>query len=116
MTELSLESPVEIRLSADRTCLTLVWADGLRQEIGAAALRAGSRSAGAIRARLDGHAAAIPAGLTVSDLALVGRYGLNLGFSDGHDRGIYPWALLKDLGGATACARSGDVPPANAIP
>jgi DUF971 family protein len=27
----------------------------------------------------------------------VGQYGLNLRFSDGHGRGIYPWALLREL-------------------
>jgi DUF971 family protein len=27
----------------------------------------------------------------------VGGYGLQLAFSDGHDRGIYPWSYLRGL-------------------
>ena len=28
----------------------------------------------------------------------IGDKGLNLVFSDGHGRGIYPWAYLRELG------------------
>lgn len=27
----------------------------------------------------------------------IGRYGVNIAFSDGHDRGIYPWVFLENL-------------------
>jgi prepilin-type processing-associated H-X9-DG protein len=27
----------------------------------------------------------------------VGSYGVNIAFSDGHDRGIYPWSYLAQL-------------------
>ena len=33
----------------------------------------------------------------VSELELVGHYGLKIGFDDGHDSGIYTWQLLGDL-------------------
>lgn len=34
----------------------------------------------------------------------VGHYALQLVFSDGHDRGIFPWELLRRLCGRTAAA------------
>ena len=111
-----IEPPAEIRLSADRARLTLVWADGARQEIAAGTLRARSQSAGAKRARLDGMEAALPADIAIIDVRFVGRYGPTLAFSDGHDRAIYPWSFLKDLEDATACAPLVGHMPANAIP
>ena len=35
--------------------------------------------------------------LTVKDAQLVGRYGVKLVFSDGHDDGIYTWERLREL-------------------
>jgi prepilin-type processing-associated H-X9-DG protein len=45
-----------------------------------------------------------PADLTITGLASVGRYAVNLAFSDGHARGIYPWAYLRELAGLPADA------------
>jgi len=62
-------------------------------------LRAHCRSASAQRLRLDGAALEIPADLVITGVEPVGRYGINLAFSDGHARGIYPWAYLRELAG-----------------
>ena len=40
--------------------------------------------------------ATVPADLTITDMALVGNYGLAIHFSDGHTTGIY---RLRDLHG-----------------
>jgi DUF971 family protein len=37
------------------------------------------------------------AGLQVTGASPVGAYGVQLHFSDGHDRGIYPWSQLREL-------------------
>lgn len=41
-------------------------------------------------------------GLVVDDVQVVRieaqGYGVQLVFSDGHERGIYPWSYLRDLG------------------
>ena len=37
----------------------------------------------------------IPADLRVLDMSLVGNYGLNVSFSDGHSTGIYRFAMLR---------------------
>ncbi len=38
------------------------------------------------------------------DAKPVGTYGLQLVYSDGHDRGIYPWYYLRQLGDALLSA------------
>lgn len=42
--------------------------------------------------------------LRLSDIRPVADKGLNLVFSDGHDRGIYPWPHLRELGELAAAA------------
>jgi prepilin-type processing-associated H-X9-DG protein len=37
-------------------------------------------------------------GLAITEIETVGSYAINIAFSDGHARGIYPWELLKTLG------------------
>lgn len=39
-------------------------------------------------------------GVRLAAIHPVGDRGLNLVFDDGHGRGIYPWAYLRQLGGA----------------
>lgn len=46
---------------------------------------------------LGGGAVEVSAELRLLRAELVGRYGLQLIFSDGHERGIYPWSYLHDL-------------------
>jgi DUF971 family protein len=36
-------------------------------------------------------------GLRITEIHPVGAYGVQLVFSDGHDRGIYPWTYLREL-------------------
>lgn len=89
--------PQKITLAADRRSLLLDWGDGRADCASAAALREACRSSRSVRARVDGWA--VPAGpdLTIVDVRPVGHYAVNLVFSDGHDRGIYPWAYLREI-------------------
>lgn len=41
----------------------------------------------------DAHA--VPDDLTHTDVQLVGRYAITIRFADGHDTGIYPFAMLR---------------------
>ena len=36
-------------------------------------------------------------GIAIIEVSPIGDYAINLGFSDGHVRGIYPWAYLFGL-------------------
>lgn len=116
MTAPNPNPPVEIRLSADKRRLTLVWEDGAVEALGAPELRARSQSAGEKRLRVIGIEAPVRADITVTGVSLLGSYGLNLSFSDGHDRGIYPWALLREIGQDAGIEGEVPLPQGNAIP
>ncbi len=87
-----------IRNDKARRVLELGYADGATLTIGYAALRAGCRCSGCTAARRAGGAPHADPGVTLEWIAPVGVYGVQLTFSDGHDRGIYPWQLLWELG------------------
>ncbi len=61
-------------------------------------LRAACPCAGCRAKRLRGEIRLVEADVTVSGSVPMG-YGLQLIFSDGHDRGIYPWRYLHELAG-----------------
>ncbi len=46
---------------------------------------------------MDGLHHNVDPALRLTSMNLIGRYAVNLGFSDGHDRGVYPWSLLAQL-------------------
>jgi len=76
--------------------LTLQWSDGTSM-LPAALLRASCRCASCQTARLRGEAVDGGAA-TLVDALPVGHYALQLRFDDGHERGIYPWQALRELG------------------
>lgn len=91
--------PAEIRLNRERTQLSVTWENGETSYYPAARLREQARDARSVRRSLDGLAPAASAGLTITGLEPIGNYALRLAFSDGHDRGIFPWAYLADIAG-----------------
>jgi DUF971 family protein len=92
-----MEAPQEIRVSADRRNLTLVWPAG-PQTLSAHQLRVESPSA-----EVKGHfgqGGTKPMGkenVTITGLEPVGSYALKIIFSDGHQTGLYTWAYLQTL-------------------
>ncbi|UYW30552.1 DUF971 domain-containing protein [Methylorubrum extorquens] len=98
-------TPREIRLTEERRRLDVIWEDGTASRLTAATLRAHSRSAETVRAAIDGLPPALPHDIAITDVVPVGAYAVNLIFSDGHDRGIFPWSYLRALGDDTSpCA------------
>lgn len=89
--------PRKITLAADRRRLLLDWGNGREDSASAVALREACRSSRSVRARVDGWAVPAARDLTIVDVRPVGHYAVNLVFSDGHDRGIYPWAYLREI-------------------
>lgn len=78
--------------------LVITWVDGACSRLPHALLRAQCRCAACEQARRHGDALPVPsADLRLERIEPVGEQGLNLGFSDGHARGIYPWAYLREL-------------------
>jgi DUF971 family protein len=89
--------PLDIVLHETSGQLEVLWNDGLHSTLDAPCLRAACRCAACESLRRAGHPAIPAAGITLTLLQPVGEFGLQLGFSDGHDRGIYPWGLLHEL-------------------
>jgi DUF971 family protein len=92
--------------------LELQWPDGACSRLPHALLRASCRCAGCTQQAKNLAAAAPPErtpvrpkaaadpDVSLTDIHPVGDGALNLAFSDGHSRGIYPWAYLRELGTA----------------
>lgn len=92
--------PVQIAEEGD-SAISIVWSDGRKDLITAARLRRRCPCATCIdewtgQKRLD--EASVPDDLTISDMSLVGRYALNVAFSDGHNTGLYTFETLRDVG------------------
>jgi prepilin-type processing-associated H-X9-DG protein len=107
--------PEAVVLKSDRMRLGIAWGDGNAAEVSAPRLRAACRCAWCTRERIDGTFAASFETITIDRLAAVGDYAINIAFSDGHARGIYPWAYLQSIAeadGRLTSVASG--PPASA--
>lgn len=75
--------------------LALQWGE-VRQVISHARLRGACPCSQCRAARLRGGISLVAEDVRIERIELQG-YGLQLMFSDGHDRGIYPWAYLREL-------------------
>ncbi|WP_331375230.1 DUF971 domain-containing protein [Sinorhizobium chiapasense] len=87
---------LSLKINAARSSLAVTWDDGLVSDIPAPVLRAHSRAASQVRAEIEGRAASFE-GVTLTGAEAIGAYAVRLVFSDGHDRGIYPWEYLRSL-------------------
>jgi prepilin-type processing-associated H-X9-DG protein len=93
-------APLELRVAPHGTALVVAWEDGRSSPITAAALRQGCRCAACTAARAAGNPVATDADIAVAAVEAIGGYAVNIAFSDGHARGIYPWSLLRALAAA----------------
>lgn len=92
-------APVELIDHRSSGVLEVLWPDATRSRLSHALLRDHCRCAACEQQRRHGQRAApADAALRLTRLEPVGRLGLRMAFSDGHDRGIYPWAYLRQLG------------------
>lgn len=91
--------PTEIRLSADKRSLAVSFEDGKSFSIPAELLRVNSPSA-----EVQGHApsqrvtVAGKKDVTITAVEPVGSYAVRLVFDDGHDSGLFTWAILYETG------------------
>jgi DUF971 family protein len=91
--------PLELRLDAAKTTLTVAFDTGERFALPAEYLRVESPSA-----EVQGHGASqkqIVTGkerVTIEALEPVGNYAVRIRFDDGHDTGLYSWDYLLELG------------------
>ena len=83
-------------MSADLASLSLTATGGSRLTLTAEKLRLFCKCAHCTRARFDERFPEHFPGIAIVDVADLG-YGLNISFSDGHNRGIYPGSYLESL-------------------
>ena len=89
--------PREIVNNRQSRTLDIVWDDGSAQQLPHAALRAQCKCTVCQSNRLLAITAKITPDLRIDDIRQIGVYGVQLVFSDGHERGIYPWPYLREL-------------------
>ncbi|NJM55049.1 MAG: DUF971 domain-containing protein [Verrucomicrobiae bacterium] len=77
--------------------LTVRPANGRIKTVSAALLWLECRSAAGRRRRMADVEPQPAADIKIVRVEPIGRYGVNIAFSDGHDRGIYPWSFLEEL-------------------
>lgn len=90
-------APESIIVSKGGANLVISDREGVARAIDAARLRLACRCAHCTRARIDKNFPERFDGVTITAVDPVGDYGVNVTFSDGHARGIYPWSYLADL-------------------
>jgi DUF971 family protein len=89
----------EVRIRRGTKCLEVSFDDGSRVSLPAEYLRVESPSA-----EVQGHAPhekRLVSGkreVNIAEVEPIGHYAIRIRFTDGHDTGIYPWALLHLLG------------------
>ena len=78
--------------------LEILWSDGRYQRFSHTYLRTQCQCTHCKSLSLQGKTGDAPlTELRITEIHPVGMYGVQLLFSDGHDRGIYPWAYLRSL-------------------
>ena len=89
----------EVRITKDRTGMTIAFDDGEIYNLSAELLRVESPSA-----EVQGHGAGqkqlVPGKSQVRIISVTpnGNYAVRLGFDDGHSTGIFSWRYLRFLG------------------
>ena len=109
--------PSKIEQRDSRT-LSILWADGIESLLDVRALRLACGCANCVDEwsgeMLLGEES-IPSDIAPVGIQPVGRYAIQIDWSDGHDTGIYPFERLRKLAdegrlGATATDRNHDQP------
>jgi ATP-binding protein involved in chromosome partitioning len=97
-------TPTQIRQLGPRT-LGITWADGVESRLDVRMLRLACACARCVdewtgREMLD--PASVPEDVHPVRIEGVGRYAIQIAWSDGHDSGIYPFRRLRALADGTA--------------
>lgn len=93
-----MKTPSAIRVSTDKSTLSIHYAEGDSFSLSAEYLRVFSPSA-----EVRGHGRGqevLQFGkrhVVIAGLEKAGNYALRITFSDGHDSGIYSWSYLSEL-------------------
>jgi DUF971 family protein len=98
MTTMVAPTVIDCEASPDLASLAMTISDNSRVTLTAEKLRLACKCAHCTRARFDGRFPKRFPGIAIVEIGDLG-YGLNIAFSDGHNRGIYPKSYLLSLTG-----------------
>ena len=100
MSTIALVAPTVTEYEPSQDLAALVMRTAHDDEVSLAAedLRLACKCAHCTRARFDGRFPERFPGIAITEVGDLG-YGLNISFSDGHNRGIYPKPYLLSLAG-----------------
>lgn len=87
--------------------LRITWHDGMSATLTAERLRLRCRCAWCTRDRAQDRFPLRFEGVAVTRVEAMGGYAVNIAFTDGHARGIFPWVYLRRL----ADEAQSDTPP-----
>jgi len=94
------DMPQDLQASRADGSLTITWAEGRTSRLPFLFLRTECRCAGCVDEgtgirTLD--VTKIPPDITIEKMELVGSYAVRIGWSDGHNTGLYTWTRLEEL-------------------
>ncbi|MBC3361855.1 gamma-butyrobetaine hydroxylase-like domain-containing protein [Pseudomonas sp. SWRI154] len=89
-------NPLAVGNSPEKGQLRLSWPDGREQRLDHVELRRQCPCSQCRAFRLQGLTVLVDSRVRVVEVHAQG-YGVQLVFSDGHERGIFPWAYLARL-------------------
>jgi DUF971 family protein len=95
----TIPAPTELKLHRASRVLEVAFADGARYALPCEYLRVFSPSA-EVRGHGGGEPQLVPGKqkVAITRIEPVGHYAVRLHFSDGHNTGLYTWAVLRELG------------------
>jgi DUF971 family protein len=98
LTAMVAPTVIDCVVSPDLASLSMVTSQARLVTLTAEKLRSACKCAHCTRARIGERFPDSFSGIAIVEVGDLG-YGLNIAFSDGHDRGIYPKTYLLDLAG-----------------
>ncbi len=97
--------PQQIILHQLSQVLEVIWVEGDQVSLTSTELRSACRCSACDAARLSGSTSGrtvlnglIQSTVAITEVRRFGVAGIQCVFSDGHDRGVFPWGYLKSLG------------------
>jgi len=93
----ALAAPRKLHNSSAKQELVIEWQSGKQHAISYRQLRMACRCASCRANHTSGRIVLIPDDIHVEKINNLGQ-GLQLIFSDGHERGIFPWQYLFEIG------------------
>ncbi|MFL1403770.1 DUF971 domain-containing protein [Marinobacter sp. M1N3S26] len=91
------EAPSQIRLRRKQKMVEITWPDGLESHLSCLTLRKSCACSSCSNARQKGAISLIDADIGIDNLNVHGVSAMQFHFSDGHNRGLYPWSYLRQL-------------------